>query len=79
MGEETEKDKESEIERQYQTVTETANSMKISTDKLRQWIKAGLIEAVKPTGKKFGIVRVSIRSIRDFLDRYTTGGKKDEH
>lgn len=65
---------EPEMEGQYTTVRETADSMHISTGKLREWINKGWIKTIRPGGKR-GHIRVSIQSVRDFLNRHTIGKK----
>lgn len=67
----------SDRERQYATVNETATSLRISTSKLREWIKSGMIETIRPGGK-YGHIRVSIQSVKDFLERHTTKKRGDD-
>lgn len=71
------KEDEGELEWQYQSVTETADSMHVSTGKLREWVKKGMIDAIRPGGK-FGHIRVSLKSVKAFLDRHTTGKHESE-
>lgn len=66
-----------ELERQYQSLSQTAASMHTSTKQVKKWINNGLIDAIRPGGK-FGQWRVSIKSVEAFLDRYTTGKHENE-
>lgn len=63
-------DNHNEEEDQFQTIRETADDLHVSTGRLRQWIKDDVIKAVKPSGKKFGAVRISIQEIKDFIERH---------
>lgn len=65
---------ETNMEGQYTTVRETADSMHISTGKLREWIDKGWIKAIRPGGKR-GRLWVSIQSVKEFLNRHTIGKK----
>lgn len=67
-----------EREWQYQSVTQTANSLHVSTGKLREWLKAGMIEYVRPGGK-FGHIRVSIESAKRFIEIHTINRKEQQH
>lgn len=68
------RNKKDETERQYASVSETADAMHVSTNKLREWIKSGEIEAIKPRGK----IYISLQSVKDFIARYTTGKRGDQ-
>lgn len=77
MNEEDEQTPDSEEERQYATINETADFLRVSTGKLREWLREGLIDATRPGGP-FGHLRISIKSIRDFLNRHSTKSEYEE-
>lgn len=55
---------------QYAKIAEIAKIFRVGESTIRQWIRAGLLEAVR-LNKPFGCIRVSMQSVSNFIDRYS--------
>lgn len=71
-GKEQQEDDSDEENNGYASLGEVARIFKVGKRKLRDWINKGYIQVVKPIHSQRGHVRVSLKSVRDFIKKNST-------
>ena len=71
-GKETEENKSTEQGNGYASLKEVAETFQVSVKRLKDWIKRGILPAVKPSRR----IRVSLDAVRKLIDDNTINRDK---